>query len=160
MADAFRKNQGDATAQTTSARHTDILNGYKSGASRFNEWSSKALGDLKLNSWSWGRLAMLWTIDDRWVMPDGVMFGGHVASVGDHVAGLISMTVLDDPADRFRTSHLETNFFRPIMKPSSRIEARVVNVSKSLIHVEADFLNAEEKLAVRMSAVQVRRKAG
>ena len=87
------------------------------------------------------------------------MFGGHVASVADHVAGLVTMTVLDDSADRFRTSHLETNYFRPIMKPSARIEARVVNASKTLAHVEADFFKAEEKLAVRMSAVQVRRKA-
>ena len=54
----------------------------------------------------------------------------------------------------------QTNFFRPIMKPSSRIEARVVNVSKTLITAEADFLNADGKLAVRMGAVQVRRKAG
>ena len=160
MADAFRKNQDPPPARETSARHTDILNGYKSGGSRFNEWSAKTLGDLKLVSWSWGRLSMLWTIDDSWVMPDGVMFGGHVASVADHVAGLISMTVLDDAADRFRTAHLETNYFRPVMKPSATIEARVVNVSKTLITVEADFLNAEAKLAVRMGAVQVRRKAG
>ena len=144
----------------TSERHTDILNGYKAGGSRFNEWANAKLGDLQLISWTWGRINMIWNIDDRFVMPDGVMFGGHVASVADHVAGLTTMTALSANEERFRTSKLETNFFRPIMKPLAKIEGRVVNASKTLIHVEADFLNAEEKLSVKISAVQVRRMTG
>lgn len=144
----------------TSERHTDILNGYKSGGSRFNEWAREKLGDIRLVAWSWGRLSLHWEIDDRFLMPDGVMFGGHVASVADHVAGLAAMTVLEDQADRFRTSRLETTYFRPVMKPSLAIEGRAVNVSRTLIHVEADFLNAEGKLAARIAAVQVRRRAG
>ncbi len=143
----------------TSDRHTDILNGYKAGGSRFNGWAREKLGELKLVAWSWGRISMVWEIDDRFLMPDGVMFGGHVASVADHVAGLATMTVLEDSADRFRTSKLEVNFFRPIMAPLVKIEGRIVNASKTLIHVEADFLGAEEKLAVRINAVQVRRRA-
>lgn len=143
----------------TSQRHTDILNGYKAGGSRFNEWAAAKLGDLKLVAWSFGRISMVWEIDDRFVMPDGVMFGGHVASVADHVAGLATMTVLEDNAERFRTSRLEANYFRPVMAPQVKIEGRVVNASKTLIHVEADFLNPEAKLAVRIAAVQVRRVA-
>ncbi len=144
----------------TSERHTDILNGYKAGRSRFNEWANEKLGDIRLVSWEWGRIALHWEIDDRFVMPDGVMFGGHVASVADHVAGLTAMTVLDDSADRFRTSKLETSYFRPVTKPSVSIEGRVVNVSKTLIHVEADFWTPEKKRAARIAAVQVRRKTG
>lgn len=147
-------------AGETSQRHTDILNGYKAGGSRFNEWAMEKLGDLGLVSWEWGAIAMRWEIDDRWVMPDGVMFGGHIASVADHVAGLTAMTVLEVDAERFRTSRLETNYFRPLMQPSATIEGRVVNASRTLIHVEADFYNAEEKLAVRINAVQVRRMTG
>ena len=103
---------------------------------------------------------MRWDIDDRFLMPDGVMFGGHIASVADHVAGLTTMTVLTANEERFRTSRLETNYFRPLTAPLAVIDGRVVNASKTLIHVEADFLNAEEKLAVRISAVQVRRMTG
>ncbi|MEQ8934383.1 MAG: PaaI family thioesterase [Amphiplicatus sp.] len=143
----------------TSERHADILNGYKAGGSRFNEWANERLGDLRLLSWEWGRIEIHWEIDDRFVMPDGVMFGGHVASVADHVAGLTTMTVLDESVDRFRTSKLETNYFRPVTKPSVVIEGRVVNASKTLIHVEADFFTPEKKLAVRIAAAQVRRKA-
>lgn len=158
MADAFRKNADAPAPQKTSERHTDILNGYKAGGSRFAEWARDNLGDLSLTAWSWGRLSMRWTIDDRFVMPDGVMFGGHVASVADHVAGLAAMTVLTDSVERFRTSRLETQFFRPIMQPFATIEGRVVNVSKTLIHIEADFANAEGRLAVRVAALQVRRR--
>ncbi len=143
----------------TSARHTEILDGYKRGDSRFNKWSEEKLGIFRLTHWEWGKLSMVWEIDDRFVMPDGVMFGGHVASVADHVAGLTAMTALEENDDRFRTSRLETNYFRPVMKPKATIEARIVNTSKSLIHVEADFFNAEGKLAVRIAAVQMKRTA-
>lgn len=144
----------------TSARHTDILNGYKAGGSRFNDWAREKLGEIRLADWSWGRISLVWEIDDRFVMPDGVMFGGHVAAVADHIAGLVTMTVLESDGDRFRTSRLETNFFRPVMKPRLRIEGRVVNASRSLIHAEADFLTPEDKLAVRIAALQARRMAG
>jgi acyl-coenzyme A thioesterase PaaI-like protein len=158
MADAFTRNMKERAPQKTSERHTDILNGYKQGGSRFSEWTKANLADLRLTAWEWGRISMLWTIEDKWIMPDGVMFGGHVACVADHIAGLLSMTVLTESTERFRTSKLETNFFRPVMKPSAKIEGRVVNASQTLIHVEADFFNAEEKLAVRINATQVRRQ--
>ena len=146
--------------RVTSERHTDILNGYKAGGSRFNDWARERLGEFILLDWSWGHIKMRWEIDDRFVMPDGVMFGGHIASVADHVAGLATMTVLSANEERFRTSRLETNYFRPLTMPLAVIEGRVVNASKNLIHVEADFVNAQEKLAVRINAVQVRRLTG
>ncbi len=146
--------------RTTSERHTDILNGYKAGGSRFNEWAEEKLGNFELSHWAWGEITLRWDIDDRFVMPDGVMFGGHIASVADHVAGLTAMTVLTDNKERFRTSKLETNYFRPLMLPLAIIKGRVTNASATLIHVEADFINADDKLAVRMNAVQVRRMTG
>ncbi len=146
--------------RTTSERHTDILNGYKAGGSRFNEWSREKLGDFTLLRWEWGALSMRWDIDERFIMPDGVMFGGHIASVADHVAGLAAMTVLTGDRERFRTSRLETNYFRPLTAPLALIEARVTNASKTLIHVEADFTDRHEKRAVRVNAVQVRRLTG
>lgn len=159
MADAFSKNP-PRPAPKTSDRHTDILNGYKTGGSRFNVWAQEKLGDIRILEWAHGRVSLRWEIDDRFVMPDGVMFGGHVASVADHVAGLVTMSVLEDGADRFRTSRLETNFFRPVMKPFVTIEARLVNAAKTLIHVEAEILNPEGKRAVKIAATQVLRKAG
>ena len=146
--------------RVTSERHAAILDGYQRGDSRFNQWAEEKLGRLLLTDWAWGRISMRWEIDDRFVMPDGVMFGGHVAAVADHVAGLVTMTALEANEDRFRTSRLETSFFPPVMKPLAIIEGRVVNASKTLIHVEADFLNTEGKLAARIAATQARRTAG
>lgn len=145
---------------TTSGRHTDILNGYKAGGSRFNDWARERLGEIVLTEWSWGIVKLRWEIDGRFVMPDGVMFGGHIASVADHVAGLAAMTVLASNEERFRTSRLETNYFRPLTMPLATIEGRVVNAARTLIHVEADFTDAAGKLAARINAVQVRRMTG
>lgn len=144
----------------TSERHTDILNGYKAGGSRFNEWSEAALGLITLEDWEWGALTLRWDMDDRFVMPDGVMFGGHIASVADHIAALTAMSVLIENKERFRTSKLEVNYFRPLTKPHAIIDARVTNASKNLIHIEGDFFNADDKLAARLSAVQIRRMTG
>ncbi len=143
----------------TSERHAGILDGYKRGDTPFNSWAEKNLGLVRLTDWAWGRASMIWEIDDRFVMPDGVMFGGHIAAVADHVVGLATMTVLEASTDRFRTSRLETNYFRPLVRPRATIEARVVNASKNLVHVEADFFNTEAKLAVRVAAVQMKRPA-
>lgn len=146
--------------KTTSDRHTDILNGYKAGGSRYNVWTEQNLGKIVLTHWEWGALTLRWEVDERFIMPDGVMFGGHIASVADHVAALAAMTVLSDERERFRTSRLETNYFRPLMRPSASIEGRVTNASKTLIHIEADVYNADEQLAARINAVQVRRITG
>lgn len=146
--------------EATSQRHTDILNGYKAGASRFNDWARERLGEIVLTEWSWGLVKIRWEIDDRFVMPDGVMFGGHIASVADHVAGLATMTVLASNEERFRTSRLETQYFRPLTMPLATIEGRVVNAAKTLIHVEGDFVDAQGKLAARVNAIQVRRMSG
>ena len=146
--------------QKTSQRHTELLNAYMGGESDFNKWAQKNLGEFTLNEWDWGSLEMSWEIDDRYIMPGDAMFGGHIASVADHIVGLAAMTVLTDNKERFVTSRLETNYFRPLMKPSAWIEGRVTNASKTLIHVEADFFNADHKLAVRVNAVQMRRASG
>lgn len=146
--------------RTTSERHTEILNGYQGGETRFNEWAREKLGDFELTSWAYGRISMVWEIDDRFVMPDGIVFGGHIASVADHVVGLAAMAALTENEERFRTSRLETNYFRPLMKPRATIEARVTNASRSLIHIEADFVNAEDKLAARIAAVQMITRRG
>lgn len=62
------------------------------------------------------------------------------------------MTVADDDHS-FRTSGLQISFFRPIARGLLRIEGHVVNSSRSLLHLEADFFLANGKLAAKASAV-------
>ncbi|MBY0423258.1 MAG: PaaI family thioesterase [Parvularculaceae bacterium] len=140
----------------TSERHTGLLNSYRDDGG-WRQWTKEKLGDIRLVNWSYGRVSLFWEIDDRMLLWDGVMFGGHVASVSDHVAALVTMSALSTNADRFRTSRLETNYFRPITKPSLTIEARATNVSSRLIHVEGDYRTPDGKLAARLHAVQVRK---
>ncbi len=144
----------------TSDRHTELLNFYQSMESPYYQWALTHIGDLRIVEWDYGRIAMTWDIggpgDENMILHQGFMFGGHVASAADHVASLVTMTVLPTDADRFRTSRLETKFFRPVKAPRMTIEARVLNVSRRLIHVEADVVNPERKLAVRIEASQVR----
>ncbi len=143
----------------TSERHSDFLNEYINGDSRAKKWFHERHTDFVLTDWSPGRVSMVWSIGDEFLAPDGVMFGGQIAFVADHVCALAAYTVLGAEDDRFRTSRLETNFFRPLTKCDARIEAQVVNVSKNLIHIEGEIFNAQDKCAARISAVQMRRKA-
>ncbi|MEO1014138.1 MAG: PaaI family thioesterase [Pseudomonadota bacterium] len=143
-----------------SDRHTELLNLYQSMESPYYQWARTHIGDLRIVEWSYGRMSMTWDIggpgDENMILHQGFMFGGHVASAADHIASLVTMSVLPTNDDRFRTSRLETKFFRPVKAPRMAVEARVLNVSRRLIHVEADLVNPEGKLAVRIEASQVR----
>ncbi|MGF1543839.1 MAG: PaaI family thioesterase [Parvularculaceae bacterium] len=141
----------------TSARHTKILNDFLAGEGAYAAWANEGLGPQRLVGWSPGALSLEWTIEPDMVLPDGVMFGGRVAAMADHVTSLVAMTALAADDMRFRTSRLDTSFFRPIKQPRIDVAARVVNVSARLIHVEADFLNVDGKICARSCAVQSRR---
>lgn len=138
----------------TSPRHTELLDQMRAGEGGYADWARAKFGDVRLTEWRYGHVKLAWEIPEDWLMFDGVMFGGHVASMADHVLSLVSLSALHDPAERFRTSQLQVQFFRPLMKPNATLEGRLVNRSQRFIHVEADFLNAEGKLAARVSAVQ------
>ncbi len=143
----------------TSQRHAGILNGVMNGDSPYRIWADEQLALIAIDRWAWGEIDFSWDIDERHIMPDGVMFGGHVASVADYVTSLAAMTVLTEDNQRFRTSHLSVDYFRPVKRPAAMIKGRVTNVSRSLIHVEADVFNEDKKRLVRMSATEVRRVA-
>jgi len=144
----------------TSDRHAKILGDYLEDDSHYRGWTKANLGDIEMIDWSWGFVNLVWNMDDRLIMPDGVVFGGHIASVGDHLVSLGAMTVLTQNKERFRTAKLEVNFFRPLTKCNAEINVNVINASKNLIHVEADIFNVHNKLAARINAVQMRRMTG
>lgn len=143
----------------TSARHTEILNGYQSGDTSFNRWVAERLARIEIKTWAYGEMTLEWVIDDRFVMSDGVVFGGYIASVGDHLAGLVSMSVLTSDDERFRTARLETNFFRPLKAGRVLVDARIINASRTLINAELDVFNESKKHAARIIATQIRQRA-
>ena len=117
---------------------------------------TQRLGMGRLSSWRPGFVKKEWTVDPDFCTGDGTAhqahFGGYVAALADQVLTFTAMTVADDE-HFFRTSGLQISFFRPISSGVLRIEGHVVNSSRSLLHVEADFFLDDSKLAAKASAV-------
>jgi len=141
----------------TSRRHTQMLNRLLEGPPPFKPVA--ILGGGSLSDWGEGWVKARWPINTDFRLPDGSMFGGYIAALADHTLAPAAFSVLEDDDDRFRTANLQTNFFRPLTGEWMDLEARVVNVSRRLIHVEGDFLNEDGKVAARCTAVQSRRRA-
>ncbi|GAB4522577.1 MAG: hypothetical protein Tsb0010_06820 [Parvularculaceae bacterium] len=146
------------TELRTSARHSAMLDALREGGDGFRAHWAAALGGLVIRDWRWGRIEADWAVNTEFDIGDGTIFGGLTAAMADSFLGLTAMTVCAEEDDRFRTSHLRTDFFKPIVGPTVRLDGRVVNKSRQLIHVEADFL-INGRCAVRAAATQVRRKA-
>ena len=147
-------------AQTTAERQVKLLNAYQAGEQWAVEWARSAIGRFDILSWSWGEVRLRWTPDEKQLLPDGIMFGGHIAAVADHAGFFGAATVLTEDDEWFRTTRLETNYFRPLTADETEIAVRVTNSAKSLIHVEADILTSDNKLAVRAYIIQQRVRAG
>ncbi|MEL7028675.1 MAG: PaaI family thioesterase [Pseudomonadota bacterium] len=141
----------------TSQRHAQMLDWLVENPPKFAPMI--ALGAGELSSWSEGVVKARWRINETFRLPDGSMFGGYIAALADQILALATFSVLPEDDDRFRTANLQTNFFRPLTGEWMNVEARVVNVSRRLIHVEGDFMNEDGKVAAHCTAVQSRRKA-
>jgi acyl-coenzyme A thioesterase PaaI-like protein len=117
---------------------------------------TRRLGLGRLSNWGTGFVKKEWSVDPDFCTGDGTahqaLFGGYVAALADQVLTFTAMTVMDDDHS-FRTSSLQISFFRPICKGVLRIEGHVINSSRSLLHVEADFFLDDRKLAAKASAV-------
>ena len=155
MSDTTQSDQ-----RKTSERHSAMLDGYHQGGTKFNAWVEDHLGGLALERWEYGAVELRWTFDQHQIMPDGVLFGGHIAAVADHIAALATMSALTQDEERFRTSRLETDFFRPLMGEGADVRAIVTNASRRLIHVTGEVFDKEGRLAVQFRALQARTRSG
>jgi uncharacterized protein (TIGR00369 family) len=113
----------------------------------------KALYLPTIEGWESGRVWTTLDIPDEAVQPQGAVFGGYLASVADEVVGMATMTVLDDGVG-FSTSDLRMQYFRPTTHGKVAVEARVINHSRSAVHIEAEFKSDEDKLLAKAFAVQ------
>jgi uncharacterized protein (TIGR00369 family) len=71
--------------------------------------------------------------------------------LADIVLSFTAMTVVDD-SERFKTNDLQITYFRPALEGTIRLEAEVVNRSRSLIHCEARIARADGKLIAKATA--------
>jgi uncharacterized protein (TIGR00369 family) len=123
------------------------------------------LGLGRLTRWSEGYVEKTWEVEPAFCTGAGTeaqtLFGGYVAALADQVLAFAAMTVLDDNRS-IRTADPRVLFFRPITTGSVTIRGRVLNVSASLIHVEAEFLqgNDDNTLVAKAFGVSASHRLG
>ena len=138
----------------------EFIKQYQTGEDAGARWAWALMGRFELLEWKWGEIRANWHAEERHTPPGGVLFGGAIASLADHAGYFAAITVMDGPIPVVRTARLETDFFRPLQHGAIPIVGRVVNRSRSLVHVEIDVLTADDKLAVRSRLIQVPQKSG
>lgn len=105
------------------------------------------LGLGTLVQWEPGYARKVWPVDPRFFTVSDV-FGGYLSALADQMLALSSVSLLED-GQTVRTTSLVVDFFRPVSSGELIIEGRVIDRSKTLIHVEVTFANDEGELAAK-----------
>ena len=79
------------------------------------------------------------------------LVGGWVGALSDHVVSICMFSALEND-EHFTTQDLQIKLFRPVSGAVVRIEAEVVNRSKSTGYVEAKWMLEDGKIAVKVLA--------
>ncbi len=104
-----------------------------------------------IRSWEPGKICADWEVPGTLTNLRGELFGGYFGVLADIVLSFTAMTVVDD-SERFKTNDLQITYFRPALEGAIRIEAEVVNRSRSLIHCEALIARTDGKLIAKATA--------
>lgn len=106
-----------------------------------------------IDGWEKNRVWCTFDVDPDLVQPQGALFGGYLSAVADELMGMATFTALG--ADTvFSTSDLKIQYFRPVSSGKIAVEATILNISRSRIHVEATFKNEDGKLIAKAAATQ------
>jgi len=107
--------------------------------------------DLWLKEIGNGHVTYVWPNSGERDISEGRAFGGWVAGFSDHIVSICMFSALRD-AEHFTTQDLQVKLFRPVMHGDVTITAKVVNRSRTTGYVEAEWRNANGKLAVKVLA--------
>lgn len=77
--------------------------------------------------WSYGQVISEFTPHTDALVEADVIFGGYIASLVDHFAGLAMYSVAQSDDTPFRTTDLSVSFIRPLRLRQTRVEARVTD---------------------------------
>lgn len=105
-----------------------------------------------LTRWEKGYVLKEWALDAAFLNPGHALYGGYLGCLADQMLTFAAMTVLTDD-ESMRTSDLQISYFRPIASGPLRIEGRVVNRSRALIHADIIFTLPDGKLAAKATGV-------
>jgi len=105
-----------------------------------------------LAKWEPGYVLKEWPLDEAFLNPGNVLYGGYLSCLADQMLTFTAMTVLTD-TESMRTSDLQISYFRPVTAGPLKIEGRLVNRSRALIHAGVTFTLPDGKLAARATGV-------
>jgi uncharacterized protein (TIGR00369 family) len=108
-------------------------------------------------AWGHGRVGLEMDLPADLTLTPGVIFGGYLTCLVDHLASLVMMTVLPD-GTFVLTASLSTDFAGPVIPGPVRIEAEVVELGRRLATVEIVFSQAG-RVTTRAKAEQVIRRS-
>ncbi len=114
----------------------------------------KSLGirpDLWLKEIGNGHVTYVWPNTGERDIAEGRAFGGWVAGFSDHIVSICMLSALNEE-EHFTTQDLQVKLFRPVMHGEVTIKAEVKNRSRTTGYVEAEWRNADGKLAVKVLA--------
>ncbi len=112
------------------------------------------LGLPQPERWEPGRVWSHWEVDPNVLQPQGTLFGGFIAALADQIAGLATLSVLNDD-EAYATSDLRLSFLRAVREGKLSIEARVLHRGRTAVHVEVEFTRDDGKLAAKAAATQI-----
>ena len=112
------------------------------------------LGLPQPERWEPGRVWSRWEVDPNVLQPQGARFGGFIAALADQIAGLATLSVLNDD-EAYATSDLRVSFLRAVREGTLSIEARVLHRGRAAAHVEVEFTRDDGELAAKAAATQI-----
>jgi acyl-coenzyme A thioesterase PaaI-like protein len=108
--------------------------------------------------WSYGLIISEFTPHPEALVEANVVFGGYIACLVDHFAGLAMYSIAQSDDEPFRTTELSVSFIRPLRLEHTRVEARVTTQADGYAKCEVRLLQADVVVSTGV-ARQVLRKS-
>lgn len=122
---------------------------YKKLSEIFYKQDFLSLIDCKLEEAEIGRVVISLENKKKFSQGLGFMHGGMVAAMLDTASGFAAFSVLED-GKHVVTSDLKINYLRPVVCKKVICVGEVLKAGKSLIVVEANVLDEENKILAKM----------
>jgi acyl-coenzyme A thioesterase PaaI-like protein len=96
-----------------------------------------------ITEWSYGQVIAEFTPPPDALVEADVIFGGYIACLVDHFAGLAMYSIAESDDEPFRTTELSVSFIQPLRLGQTRAEARVTIQANGYAICEVQLLQAD-----------------
>jgi uncharacterized protein (TIGR00369 family) len=106
---------------------------------------------VRIEDFEEGRVALNWTVENHFMLPDGIVQGGLLCAIADMSQTFALFQMLDAP-EVWPTLDFHIRFIRPVRNDDVvPVESRVVSRSKMSAVAETTFENSERKLPAHVT---------